>query len=75
MFECEFDADTFELTVNAQVPGIVRKHDYDERNITLISWEKYLEKNDTGPWLIFDETKCKGAEDRKFYLLKVKFNF
>ena len=66
MFGCEFDADlNFKLVVNAQVPSINKVHNYDERNITLISWEKYLEKNDTGPWQIFDTVACRGVVDRK----------
>merc|ERR1719334_732288 len=69
-FSCEFDSQTFELTVDAQVAAIVRKHDYDERNITLISWEKYQQKNDSGPWLIFDETECRGVEDPETGLVK-----
>jgi len=63
MFECEFDTSDFSLVVNAQVPEINRKHDYDERNITLISWDAYLTHNDTGPWLIFDKVDCRGVVD------------
>ena len=68
MFACEFDSNDFSLVVNAQVPEINKKHSYDDRNITLISWDAYLSHNDTGPWLLFDQVDCRGVVDRKLWL-------
>ena len=68
MFDCEFDPNDFSLVVNAQVPEINKKHSYDDRNITLISWDAYLSHNDTGPWLIFDQVDCRGVLDCKWLL-------
>jgi len=66
MFECQFDANlNFELILNAEVPSIIRSGSHDDRNITLISWDKYLEQNQTEPWQIFDTVACRGIEDSK----------
>ena len=60
-FNCDFgDGPSYQLSVLAKVPPIVRFHDWDNRNITLVSWDAYLEHNAAEPWLIFDESACKG---------------
>ena len=69
-FNCNFNAaNGFALTVNAQVPSIIRHDTSDNRNITLISWDAYKGHNSSDPYNIFDGSLCHGENERKLLVV------
>ena len=70
MFNCYFDQNNdFQLNVDAQVPDITRHFTYDNRNITLISWENYenYSYSDQHAMVnLFESSTCVGVVNGKF---------
>lgn len=63
IFQCNFDStDNYRLNVDAVVPDINRNYAYDNRTITLISWEKYqaYPEDQHAMFDLFELSQCKG---------------
>lgn len=54
-FECFFDADNnYDLTINARVPNIIRRHNWDDREMSLITKSQFDQQPENQPVQIFD---------------------
>ena len=67
-FNCEFDQDdNFRLNFDARVPDITRHFNYDNRNVTLISWADYNNYSDPTVMVdLFESSTCVGVVNGEF---------
>ena len=67
-FFCNFDPeDSFRLTVGAIIPDVKRDSAADNRTVTLINYDTFLEHAEDSPVQMFHDSDCLGTSGRQFW--------